>query len=89
MSGSLGLNLRLVFEWLPAFHIFPAIAAAPPGHDRALEVLRLVEFISTKTDTPLDDELTKLVKGILLTPQGEALVDYITDKVRSLSNEPA
>jgi hypothetical protein len=88
MPQSIGLNIRLILEWLPAAHFLQAIAIAAPGHPRVLEVVKLVEFLSDKTDSPIDDELCQLVKEILLTPQGQKLVDYVTDKVRSLSNVP-
>lgn len=86
MPQSIGLNIKLILEWLPAAHYLQAVAVAAPGHPRVLEVVKLVEFLSSKTDSPIDDEMCQLVKEILLTPQGHKLVDYLTEKVRSLSN---
>lgn len=76
-------KIRFVLEWLPALNMIPAITAAKPGSDRAVAACELVEFVAAKTDNQLDDDLTKLVKAILLTPEGAALVNYVADKLRS------
>lgn len=59
-----------------------AVGAAQPGQDRAVAVVRLLEFLAAKSDTPLDDELLKLIKAILLTKEGGALVDYIATLIK-------
>ena len=85
MPSGIGSNIKLVVEWLPAIHFLRAIGAAQPGHDRALEVIKLTEFLASKTDSPIDDELVQLIKAIMVTPQAQQLVDYLTEKVRSLN----
>lgn len=76
-------KVRVILEWLPAINMIPAIAAADEGQARAVAACEFVEFIATKTETPMDDELASLCKAILLTPEGGALVDYIAAKLRS------
>lgn len=86
-SLTLSEKMRLFMEWLPALQCLPLIAAATPGRDRALAVVRLFEVVSAKTAGTTDDELTKLVKETLLTDAGGRLIEYATAKVRSLANE--
>lgn len=86
-SLTLSEKMRLFMEWLPALQCLPLIAAAVPGRDRALQVVRLFEVVSAKTAGTTDDELTKLVKETLLTDAGGRLIEYVTEKVRSLAND--
>lgn len=80
-------KFRMLMEWMPALQMLPVIAVAKPGRDQALQVVRLFEIIAAKTTGETDDELTQLIKDILLTDQGGKLVDYIVAKVRSLTDE--
>jgi hypothetical protein len=83
-------KIKMLIQWLPILQILPMIAAAKPGRERVMEVVRLVEAVAVTTSPKMDDELVYLIKGILMTEQGGALVDFVTDKVqRSLSNEAA
>ena len=83
---SLSDKLRLVLEWLPAIQLLPAIAAAEPGKDQILQVVRLLEVIADKTEVTTDDELVGLVKDVLQTEQGGRLIDYIVVQIRRLTN---
>lgn len=83
---SLRDKLSLVLEWLPAIQLLPLIAAAEPGKEQIMQVVRLLEVISDKTDTPADDELVALVRDVLETEQGGKLVDYIVEKIKGLAN---
>lgn len=74
---SLPAKIRLLVEWSPALQILPSIAAATPGQTRAVEVMRLVEFLASKSELKLDDKIAHLLKEILLTPPGKELADYI------------
>lgn len=79
---SLTDKFRLLMEWLPALQMLPIIATAAPGRDQALQVMRLLEIVSAKTTGKLDDELTSLLKDVLLTEAGGRLTDYIATKIR-------
>jgi hypothetical protein len=74
---SLPAKIRLLVEWSPALQILPAIAAATPGQPRAIEVMRLLEFLASKSELQLDDKIAHLLKEILLTKPGTELADYI------------
>lgn len=75
---TLAQKLRLLIEWGPAVQLLTAIGVAPPGQPRVLAFVRLLKFASTKTDTPIDDEILAHVQAILLTREGIALVDYLS-----------
>lgn len=84
-------NIRLLIEWAPILQIFSAIASSKPGSERVIQVARLAEFMTTKTENKVDDQLVRLLTAILLTPQADALVQYLTELVEKASektNEP-
>jgi hypothetical protein len=74
---SIPSQIRLLLEWAPALHILPAIASAPAGQARAIEIVRLLEFLAAKSDVRIDDEILRMVREILLTKPGSELADYI------------
>lgn len=74
---SLPAKLRLLVEWSPALQLLPAIAAAQPGQDRAVAVVRLLEFLASKSELKVDDQIIRMLREILLTKPGEELADYI------------
>lgn len=74
---TLPAKIRLLVEWSPALQILPAIASATPGQPRALAVMRLIEFLASKSELKLDDKIAQLLKEILLTQPGTELADYI------------
>lgn len=74
---SIPSQIRLLLEWAPALHILPAIASAPAGQARAIEIVRLLEFLAAKSDVRMDDEILRMVREILLTKPGTELADYI------------
>ena len=82
-----GEKIKFVIEWLPALNMVPAITAAEPGSQRAIAACQLVKFIASKTDNEIDDKLVELVTAILLTDEGAALVDWVADKLRSVSDD--
>lgn len=86
---SLTEKFRLLMEWMPALQMLPIIAATQPGRDQVLQVVRLVEIIASKTAGTMDDELTKLVKDVLLTAEGGKLVDYIVARIKELTDGAA
>lgn len=85
----LSTNLRLLIEWSPALQLLSAISAAKPGVERLIQVAKLAEFLTAKTATSVDDRLVRLVTDILLTSQGQALVDYVCELAKNVefSNE--
>lgn len=74
---SLPQKVRLLVEWSPALQLLPAIAAAAPGQDRAVQIVRLLEFMASKSELKVDDQILRMVREILLTKPGQELADYI------------
>ena len=83
---SLTEKFRLLMDWLPAIQMLPIIAATQPGREQVLQVVRLLEIISSKTTGTTDDELTRLTKDVLMTEPGGKLVDYIVAKIKELTD---
>lgn len=79
-------QFRLLLEWLPAIQMLPLIASTPAGREQVLQVVRLLEIVTAKTTGSMDDELTRLVKEVLITEQGGKLVDYIVAKIKELTD---
>lgn len=80
---SISANIKLLIEWMPVLNIASAIGAAKPGQPRAVEIAKLAEFLTQKTENTVDDQLVRLITAILLTPQGGALVDYLSQLAQS------
>lgn len=83
---SLAEKFRLLMEWMPALQMLPVIASSQPGRDQVLQVVRLLEIIAGKTVGNVDDDLTRLLKDVLLTEQGGRLVDYIVAQIKELTD---
>lgn len=87
MALTLTQKLKLVLEWSPAVQLAAAVASAQPGQERALAACTLIEWAARKSATPLDDDLTLLVKNILLTKEGGALVDYVAELIKGSAEQ--
>lgn len=79
---TLGERLKLLVEWSPVVALVQKFAAAPAGRDKAVAATKVLEFLATKTDIRVDDDLVRLTQNILLTPEGAALVDYLSVLIR-------
>jgi hypothetical protein len=55
---------------------------------RTLAALQILRFVAAKTAIKQDDELLMLLEGVVLTEQGKALVDYVSEQIAALM-EPA
>lgn len=70
-------KLRLLLDWAPVINLLMAISAAPAGKDRVYRALEMLDYLASKTPTPIDNEVLSLVRRVLLTPEGAALLDYL------------
>lgn len=82
-------KIKLLLEWSPVINFLIAISSATPGKDRVYRTLELLDYLANKTPTPVDNELVELVKGVLLTPQGAELLEYLSKKVQPLLSPPS
>ena len=77
-------NLRLLAEWSPMIGLLTATQRAATPKDKAVAVTEVLRFLAMKTPMELDDKVVLLVQQIVLTQQGEALVDYLAELVRGV-----
>lgn len=77
-------NLKVLLEWFPLVGLVTTLGDAPRGIPRVLAALQVFRFIAAKTDIEQDDKLIQLVENIMLTEQGRALVDYLSDEIHKV-----
>ena len=68
-------KLALWSEWYPLLNMGQELLAKPDAHAKAVVVGEILEWVSTKTDTTLDDKYAPLLAAVISTPQFKALVD--------------
>jgi hypothetical protein len=76
-----GLNiwqqLQLLSAWSPLIGYGQRFVNTPDPYAKAVIVSEAAEWMASKTDTKVDDQLVKMLGDILKTPQGEALVRFL------------
>lgn len=77
MVTTVGDKIRQLVEWAPALSIVSEISGAETVQAKVAGVLNLMQFVAAKTATPIDDELLERIENVLLSPQGQELVNYI------------
>jgi hypothetical protein len=70
-------QIRLVNQWMPVLGFGQRWLAEQDAARRSLIVADLAEWLASKTETRLDDQLVDHVAAILKTPEGEALVRFV------------
>lgn len=75
-----GLNiwqqLALLQAWAPLIAYGQRLVGEPDPYKKSLIAAEAAEWVASKTDAKLDDQLAKLLSDIIRTPQGEALVRW-------------
>ena len=83
-----GLNiwqqLALLQAWAPLIGYGQRFVQTADPYAKAVVVSEAAEWVASKTDAKLDDQLVKYISDILKTPQGEALVRWGVAKVESV-----
>lgn len=74
---SLSEKIRLLVEWAPGLSLLSAISVAQTPADRADAALKLMQFVATKTATPIDDEVVARLRAVLGTKEGYELFEYV------------
>lgn len=70
-------KVRQIVEWAPALSIVSEISNAKTVPEQVAGALNLMQFVASKTATPVDDELLERVEAVLLSPAGQELVSYV------------
>lgn len=80
-SVSIWDKIRIIQEWAPVLTYIRAFTAEKDPHRQALIVADACEWLASKTDTGLDDELVGHLTAVLRSPQGEAFLRWAIRKV--------
>lgn len=81
-------KIRLLLEWSPVLNFLIAITSAAPGKERVYRSLELLDYLATRTSTPIDNDLLGHLRAVLLTPQGGALLDYLAVLAQPMFDQP-
>jgi hypothetical protein len=75
-----GLNiwqqLQLLSAWSPLIGFGQRFVNTADPYAKAVIVSEAAEWMASKTDAKVDDQLVKLLGDIMKTPQGESLVRW-------------
>jgi hypothetical protein len=88
--GQYGANLTiwekiaLVQAWSPILTYAQRYLATSDPFSRAVIVGECGEWLASKTDSGLDDELVRHIADVLKTPQGEKLVRWFAAKIEGM-----
>jgi hypothetical protein len=79
-SLSIWEKLLLIQAWSPLLAYGQRFMASSDPFAKAVIVSECAEWLASKTDSGLDNELVKHLADVLKTPQGEALVRWAVSK---------
>jgi hypothetical protein len=68
--------LRLLQTWSPLVNYGREFVNAVDPYQKSLVVANACEWLASKTDSPLDDQLVRHVSDVLKTKEGEQLVRF-------------
>jgi hypothetical protein len=77
-------KLALIQAWAPLLTFAQQYLAAIDPFARAVVVSECAEWLASKTDSSLDDELVRHLAEVLKTSQGEKLVKWFAAKVEGM-----
>ena len=70
-------QIALLQAWAPLIGYGQRFVNEVDPYRKGLVVAEAAEWVASRTDAKLDDQLVKLLADILKTPQGEALVRFV------------
>lgn len=77
-------QLMLLQAWAPLIGYGQRLVNEADPYKKALIAAEAGEWLASKTDAKLDDQLVKLIADIVRTPQGEALVRFALLQVEAV-----
>lgn len=83
-SLSIWEKLLLIQAWAPLLTFAQRFVSTPDPHAKSVVVIECCEWLASKTDSGVDDELVKHVAAVLKTPEGENLVRWIVVKAQGI-----
>lgn len=83
-SLSIWEKIVLIQSWAPLLTFAQRFTGTPDPYAKSLIVSECCEWLASKTDSGLDDELVKHLAALLRTAEGENLVRWVLAKVEGL-----
>lgn len=74
-------QIKLLSQWAPLLSYAQAYSQQSDPYKRSIVIADGVEWVASKTQTPVDDQAVRLIADLLKTPQGEALIRWCLLKV--------
>lgn len=76
-------QLALLQAWAPLIGYGQRFVQTVDPYQKSLIIAEAAEWLASKTDAQVDDQLVKFLVDILKTPQGEALVRFLLLQVEA------
>jgi hypothetical protein len=76
-------KIRLVHEWAPVFTFVQAYLATVDPHQKAIVVADCCEWLASKTETKVDDELVSHLSSVLRSKEGEAFLRWAVSRMQA------
>lgn len=74
-------KIRIIQEWSPLVTYIQSFLAVGDTHQKSLIVTDACEWLASKSQTKVDDELVAHIEAILKSPQGESFLRWVVDKI--------
>ena len=81
---SIWQQIALIQSWLPLITYAQRFIAAADPYAKSLVVSEACEWLASRTDSGLDDELVKHLAAMLKTQEGEIMVRWAVGKVQGM-----
>ncbi len=73
-----------LIEYFPLIALLQNVGLSQTLDARAIAIVAVLRFLSSKTDTPLDNEFLEKLEPVLRTPQGVDLTLWLGKKVQEI-----
>lgn len=74
-------RVRLLVEWAPMLAQLQAIGSATDPHERAVAIVKALQWAAGRTTTEVDDEALGHIEAVLRTAECKAACDWAVKKV--------
>lgn len=74
-------TLQIVQQLMPLIGYGQRVVREPDVYRKGIIVADALEWLASRSQTKVDDEVVKLVGDVVKTPEGERLIRYIVSKV--------
>ena len=81
---SIWQKIVLLQSWMPLMTYGQRFVGAADPYAKSLVVSECCEWLASKTDSGLDDELVKHLAALLKTKEGENLLRWVMAKIEGL-----